>query len=76
MAVSKTATGKQPKKTGGKISSFFKGVLAELKKVHWPTPKEIAIYTVVVIIAVAIAAIVLALMDLGFSAIFTKLMGF
>ncbi len=36
----------QKKKNGG----FFKGVKAELKKVTWPTKKELLSYTTVVLV--------------------------
>ncbi len=32
-----------------RVSNYFKGVRAELKKVNWPTKKELANYTVVVL---------------------------
>jgi preprotein translocase subunit SecE len=58
-----------------RTSGFFKGMIAELKKVHWPTKKEVAVYTGVVIVAVVITAIVLSLVDTGLSAIFTQVLG-
>lgn len=39
-------------KTGSKVQKQFRGVMSELKKVHWPTRKEITAYTLVVLIAV------------------------
>lgn len=32
-----------------KVKSYFKGVKAELKKVNWPSKKELSNYTVVVL---------------------------
>jgi preprotein translocase subunit SecE len=58
-----------------KSKGFFKGMVTELKKVHWPTKKELAVYTGVVIIAVAIAAAALSLVDMGLSAVFTNILG-
>ncbi len=38
----------KPKFTA-RVSNYFKGVRAELKKVNWPTKKELTNYTVVVL---------------------------
>lgn len=49
----------------GKIRTYFKGVKAEMKKVIWPSKKELINYTgVVVLISVIVSLIVWAL-DLG-----------
>jgi len=65
---------KQAKAAGG-LKAFFRGVWAELKKVHWPSRKQIATYTGVVIITVLIAAAVISLVDSGLSAILGKVLG-
>lgn len=57
-----------------RTSGFFKGMISELKKVHWPTKKEVAVYTGVVIVAVVITAVVLSLVDVGLSAVFTLIL--
>lgn len=42
-----------------KSKDFFKGVKAEMKKVIWPTKKELISYTgVVVLVSIAVAIIV------------------
>ena len=46
------------------IKSFFRGVINELKKVHWPTRRETAIYTVVVLVSVVFVAILIWIFDL------------
>ncbi len=48
----------------GKMVSYFKGVKAELKKVIWPTKKELINYTGVVIIITAIIAIIVWILDI------------
>ena len=37
-----------------KVKGFFKGVSTELKKISWPTEKEMKLYTVQVLVFVAI----------------------
>jgi preprotein translocase subunit SecE len=54
------------KKRFARVSKFFKGVWYELKKVSWPTKKELGQHTIVVISSVAIVSFVVWLMDLGF----------
>jgi preprotein translocase subunit SecE len=49
----------------GKIKTFFSEVVAEAKKVTWPTFKEVRDTTIVVIIAIFIFGIFLYLVDLG-----------
>ncbi|AMP20310.1 hypothetical protein AZF37_03220 [endosymbiont 'TC1' of Trimyema compressum] len=50
-----------------KKNNIFKGMLKELKKVTWPTKKELAVYSVVVIVAVIIFTIIVGIYDLGLS---------
>lgn len=53
----------------GKTGNFLKGVKAEMRKVIWPSKKDLINYTLVVIgISVAVAALVY-LIDLGIGAI-------
>jgi len=52
-----------------KLQSFFKGVLNELKKVHWPSRKQTAIYTGVVLISVLVIAFLIFVVDQIFSGI-------
>jgi preprotein translocase subunit SecE len=53
------------KKAGreGKIGKFFRSVMAELKKVSWPTHRETVVYTVVVISTVLVVSTVIFLFD-------------
>ena len=50
-----------------KKNNIFKGMLKELKKVTWPTKKELAVYSVVVIVAVIIFTVIVGIYDLGLS---------
>ncbi len=49
----------------GKMSTYFRGVKAEMRKVIWPSKKELINYTGVVILISAIVSIVVYLLDLG-----------
>ncbi|HHW44406.1 preprotein translocase subunit SecE [Desulfofundulus thermobenzoicus] len=45
------------------ISKYFRGVYQELKKVHWPNRREVAIYTGVVLVAVTLVGILIWIFD-------------
>ncbi|NMA87368.1 MAG: preprotein translocase subunit SecE [Tissierellia bacterium] len=49
----------------GKTSTYFKGVKAEMKKVIWPTKKELVNYTGVVVLISAMVGIIVWLLDMG-----------
>lgn len=51
----------------GRFSRFVREIVAELRKVIWPTRKELLTYTSVVIVFVAIMVTVVGLLDLGFA---------
>ena len=50
---------------------FWKDFKAELKKVVWPTPKQLVNSTVAVITIVLVTALIVFVLDLGFEAIKT-----
>ena len=50
---------------------FFKDVKAELKKVIWPTPKQLLNNTIAVIVSVIIVGVIVFLLDLCFEKINT-----
>lgn len=52
-------------------TSFFKSFKAELKKVIWPTPKQLFNSTVAVIVIVLITALIVFVLDFTFEAINT-----
>ncbi|MBR4569667.1 MAG: preprotein translocase subunit SecE [Candidatus Riflebacteria bacterium] len=58
-----------------KIFQFFKESRAELKKVVWPTKADVLSSIKVVIISTIIVAIILGLLDLGFSQLFRLILG-
>jgi preprotein translocase subunit SecE len=57
-------------KKSGRMSGYFKGVKAELKKVTWPTRKELTTYTIVVIVAVTLMTLVVWGLDVIFHNLF------
>ncbi len=72
----KTESGGKPTKTKqrservgifGRIGRFFREVVAELRKVIWPSRKELRNYAVVVIVFVAVMLTIVGLLDLGFA---------
>ncbi|TGA96852.1 preprotein translocase subunit SecE [Sporolactobacillus shoreae] len=44
---------------------FFRDIVAEIKKVTWPTRKELFKYTVTVVVTVIFLAVFFVLIDLG-----------
>ena len=54
------------KKDAKQKSSYFKEMKAELKKVVWPTPKELVNNTVAVIVFVLVIAIIVFVLDFCF----------
>lgn len=67
MATKKSNT-KEVKKEN-KIISFFKGAKSELKKVSWPTKKELVNYTGIVIVVVAIMTVLIWGLDFVFKSL-------
>ncbi|MBP3741394.1 MAG: preprotein translocase subunit SecE [Treponema sp.] len=57
-----------------KVIQFFKESRAELKKVVWPTKEDVLSSIKVVIISTIIVAVVLGLLDLGFTELFRLIM--
>ena len=51
----------------GRIALFIRQVVAELRKVIWPTRRELVTYTVVVIVFVAVMAAIVAALDYVFT---------
>jgi preprotein translocase subunit SecE len=59
----------------GRLLRFFREVVAELRKVIWPTRKELLTYATVVIIFVAFIVTIVALLDTGFAWAVLKVFG-
>ena len=52
-----------------KIKNFFLGSWVELQKVVWPSRKTVISHTVIVIVSIGVAMAIIALIDLGLSAL-------
>jgi preprotein translocase subunit SecE len=63
------------KKQKGRLKEYFKGVRLEMKKVVWPTKKELSQYAALVIVACAFFAVAFWAIDTGFLAILKQLLG-
>ena len=55
-----------PKENSKNKRSFFKDFKAELKKVNWPTPKQLVNNTTAVVTIVIITAVIVFVLDLAF----------
>ncbi len=58
---------KEVKKDTKNKKSFFKGLKAELKKVIWPSPKQLMTSTTAVIVIVIITAVIVFALDFVFN---------
>ena len=64
----------QKEKSGGSLFKFFEEVRNELKKVSWPTKKELVSYTGVVGLAVVIVCALIWVCDTIFAKLFHVLL--
>lgn len=72
----KRGDGKSKKKgLFARFALFIRQVIAELRKVIWPTRKELLTYTWVVLVFVVIMAGLIALFDLAFGRVILALYG-
>ena len=62
------------KKFFNKIINFIREAIAELKKVIWPSRKELKNSTIVVVFTIIIASVFIGLIDLVFTKILTLFM--
>ncbi|WIV13138.1 preprotein translocase subunit SecE [Proteiniborus sp. MB09-C3] len=58
-----------------RLSNYFKGVRAELKKVSWPSRKELINYTIVVLVICTIISLAVWLIDSGLHQILKFIIG-
>ena len=59
----------------GKCAKFFRDTKSELKKVVWPSKEDVKTNTIVVLVTVAIAAVVMILLDAIFGGILGLIIG-
>ena len=52
---------------------YFREVYGELKKVNWPTAKELVSYTATVLVFIFLIAVMIGVLDFGFGKGFTAL---
>jgi len=71
-AVKKQTTAAKRK---GKAAEYFKGVVGELKKVYWPSRKQVITYTGVVLITVSFVAVLIWLFDSLLAVLLGKILG-
>ncbi|MEE0773042.1 MAG: preprotein translocase subunit SecE [Anaerovoracaceae bacterium] len=64
MSAAAASAGNRPRKKG-RIKEYFKGVRLEMKKVVWPTKKEMGSFTAVVLVTCAAFALVFWAVDSG-----------
>jgi preprotein translocase subunit SecE len=57
------------KQSFGSTFSFFTDSFAELKKVRWPSRKELTSYTLVVLITIIAVTVYFWVLDIGISAL-------
>lgn len=48
-----------------KVKNFFLGSYEELRKVIWPSRKEVTSHTVIVILSIAVSMLIVAAVDYG-----------
>ncbi len=58
-----------------RLTLFLRQMVAELRKVIWPTRKELITYTWVVIVFVAVFAVIVGIFDLVFTRLVLQLFG-
>lgn len=68
--VAEKVTKKDKKEKNTKKNSGLKGIKTELKKVTWPTPKELVNKTIAVIVSVLIVALLVFVLDVIFKNVY------
>jgi len=63
------------KRTWGKVSKYFRELKSELKKVVWPTPKQLLKNTLVVIACVLVVGVFIWTFDLVAKVVIDALIG-
>ncbi|WP_301860495.1 preprotein translocase subunit SecE [uncultured Megasphaera sp.] len=71
MALSAKKAAQKNKKNPGK--SFLQGVKVEMKKVIWPTKRELINYTIMVVVATIVVMAIIGVADGVFSQLFNLL---
>ena len=64
-----------PRSWPSRLALFFRQVVAELRKVVWPTRSQLITYTTVVLVFVLVLMGIVAVMDLAFAKLALKVFG-
>ena len=67
------ASSKQDKRTSP--ATFYRQVVAELRKVVWPTQEQLITYFIVVLVFVLVIMTIVSLLDLAFGKLIFSLFG-
>ena len=59
MATKTTAVAKNKPKFTVRVKTFMRSVWAELKKVHWPTKKQLLNFTIIVLVTILVIGLFL-----------------
>jgi preprotein translocase subunit SecE len=70
-----TATARPTGGRGGAIGRFLRESISEMRKVLWPSRKELITYTAVVIVFVVVMVSLVAGLDVGFAKLVLLLFG-
>jgi preprotein translocase subunit SecE len=78
--MSESTTAPAPKKRDGSEkrtspSLFYRQVVAELRKVVWPSQQQLSTYFIVVLVFVLIVMAIVSLLDLGLGKLFFEIFG-
>ena len=80
---SSDGSGKKPRRGGrrgkkgplGRLALFYRQIVAELRKVVWPTRQQLSTYTTVVIIFVVIIIAFVFVLDYGLTEVVKRVFG-
>ena len=75
MADSKTVRANKPSRERISPLTFYRQIVAELRKVVWPTQQQLITYFVVVLVFVLVIMTIVSLLDLGFGKLVFKAFG-
>ncbi|RYU15231.1 preprotein translocase subunit SecE [Nocardioides iriomotensis] len=70
-----TSGGSQSRDRRTSPATFYRQVVAELRKVVWPTQEQLVTYFIVVLVFVAVVMTVVSLLDLGFGKLIFAVFG-
>ncbi|ARF74573.1 preprotein translocase subunit SecE [Kitasatospora albolonga] len=73
----KTRKGGKRGKKGplGRLALFYRQIVAELRKVVWPTRSQLTTYTIVVIVFVVVMIGIVTVLDMGFARVVKYVFG-